>query len=157
MDVTKILTEKQFYSSPFKGIMSYSDYVSNALKYGSAFTLAKAMTLQKAKDTSDNIKSSVNGWYIQKEENKAEAEEKYYAALEQYEAMQSAQTKALNKLQYATNMFGQDSSQYTDAVKKYNLSSKTLFGADINLGIARDQFNFANASAFKAYLTTQLS
>ena len=89
--------------------------------------------------------------------NKAEAEEKYYAALAQYEAMKSAQTSALKDLKYATSMYGEGTSRYSDALKKYNLSSKTLFNSDINLSVARDQFNFANTSAFKAYLSTQLT
>ena len=69
--------------------------------------------------------------------------------------MKSAQQSALKRLQYTTNMYGEDSSWYSDALKKYNLSNKTLFGADVNLSCARDQFNFANGNAFKAFLTTQ--
>lgn len=153
----KILTEQQFNSSPLKSFMSYQDYFNKALKLGSAFTFSRAFTLQKAEDTSENIKNSVNGWYVQKEKNKDEAEEKYYAALAQYESMKAAQYKALKNLNYATNIYGEESSKYNDALKKYNLSSKTLFGADISLSCARDQFNFANNSAFKAYLSTQLT
>ena len=54
-------------------------------------------------------------------------------------------------------MYGEGNSRYNDALKKYNLSNKSLFGADINLSVARDKFNFANTSAFKAYLSTQLT
>lgn len=153
----KILTEQEFNKSPLKNIMSYQDYFGKALKLGSAFTLARAVVLQNAEDTQENIKDSVNGYYVEKEQNKAEAEEKYYAALAQYEAMKSAQTSALKDLQYATSMYGEGTSRYSDALKKYNLSNKTLFNSDINLSAARDQFNFANTSAFKAYLSTQLT
>lgn len=152
-----ILTQAEFEKSPYKALMSYQEYFDNALKLGSAFTIARAMTMQKTEQTSNEIRSEVDGWYVQKEQKKDEAEERYYAALEQYEAMKSSQDKALSRLNYATNIYGQDSTQYSDALKKYNLSSKTLFGADINLSCARDQFNFANNSAFKAYLSTQLT
>ncbi len=151
-----ILTEQQFNASPLKNIMSYQDYFNKALKLGSAFTLARAMVMQKAEDTQNNIENSVKGYYLEKEAKKTEAEEKYYAALAQYEAMKSGKESAVKDLKYATSMYGEESSQYSDALKKYNLSSKSLFGADVNLGIARDQFNFANNSAFKAFLTTRL-
>ncbi|MBQ8167808.1 4Fe-4S cluster-binding domain-containing protein, partial [bacterium] len=38
-----------------------------------------------------------------------------------------------------------------EALKKYNLSSNTLFNADVNLSCARDRFNSANLSAHKAF------
>ena len=153
----KILTEQEFNKSPLKNIMSYKDYFDKALKLGSAFTVANAMNLQKAENPSDNIKKSVNGWYVEKENQKDAAEEEYYAALAQYEAMKTGNENALKKLNYATNMYGEGSTQYTDALKKYNLSGKSLFSSDTNLSIARDKFNFANTSAFKAYLSTQLN
>ncbi len=153
----RIMTEQEFNNSPLKNMMSYQDYFSKALKLGSAFTMARALTLQNAENTQKNIEDSVNGYYVEKEEKKTEAEEKYYAALAQYEAMKSAQNSALKDLKYATTMYGEGNSKYTDALKKYNLSNKSLFGADINLSVARDQFNFANISAFKAYLSTQLT
>ena len=71
--------------------------------------------------------------------------------------MKSGNDSAIKNLKYATSIYGADSNQYSDALKKYNLSNKSLFGADVNLSIARDQFNFANTSAFKAFLTTQLT
>ena len=151
-----IFSEQQFNASPLKNFMSYQDYFDKALKLGSAFTLTRAMTLQNAEDTQQNIKDSVKGYYLEKEAKKTEAEEKYYAALAQYEAMKSAQTSALRDLKYATSMYGEGTSRYSDALKKYNLSSKTLFDSDINLSCARDQFNSANTSAFKAFLTTTL-
>ena len=153
----RIMTEQEFKNSPLKSLMSYDDYCTKALKLGSAFTIARAMTLQNAEDTQKNIEDSVNGYYVEKEEKKSEAEEKYYAALAQYEAMKSAQNSALKDLKYATTMYGEGNSRYNDALKIYNLSNKSLFGADINLSVARDQFNFANTSAFKAYLSTQLT
>ena len=70
--------------------------------------------------------------------------------------MKSAQNTATKRLEYVTSNYGEKSSQYNDAFKKYDLSSKSLFSADINLSCARDQFNFANTSAFKAYLTSRL-
>ncbi len=156
LDATKngILTEQQFNSSPFKNIMSYSDYFANALKLGSAFTFQRALTMQKSDNLSEDIKDSVKGWALEKEVKKDEAEAKYYAALEQYNLMKYAEDDAKKNLLYATNMYGKDSSKYNDAFKKYNLSAKSLFGADIDLSCARDQFNFANTSAFKAYLTS---
>ncbi len=151
-----ILTEQQFNSSPLKNVMSYKDYFEKALKLGSAFTLSRAMILQKAEETKNNIDDSVQGFYLEKENKKAQAEEKYYEALAQYEAMKSGNDSAVKNLKYATSIYGADSTQYSDALKKYNLSNKSLFGADVNLSIARDQFNFANTSAFKAFLSTQL-
>lgn len=153
----KILTEQEFNKSPLKNLMSYKDYFDKALKLGSAFTFARAINLQKAENISDNIKKSVDGWYIGKEKQKNEAEAEYYKALAQYEAMKSGNENALKKLNYATNIYGENSTQYTDALKKYNLSGKSLFASDTNLSIARDRFNFANTSAFKAYLSTQLN
>ncbi len=150
-----ILTEQQFKSSPFKNLMSYSDYLDKALKLGSAFTFQRALNIQKAEDISNNINNEVKGWALEKEAKKDEAEARYYAALAQYNAMKNAETDAIKNLQYATNMYGEKSSQYNDAFKKYNLSAKSLFEADIDLGCARDQFSFANTSAFKAYLTTR--
>ena len=152
-----ILTEQQFNSSPLKNIMSYKDYFDKALKLGSAFTFSRAIAMQNAEDTKNNIDDSVKGYYLEKENKKAQAEEKYYAALAQYDAMKSNQESAIKNLKYATSMYGDGSSQYSDAFKKYNLSAKSLFGADVNLSVARDQFNFANTSAFKAYLSTQLT
>ena len=153
----QVLTEQQFNSSLYKSFMSYKDYLSYALKFGSAFTIARAMVLVDAKETSNDIKESVQGWYLEKEAKKDIAEEEYYAALAQYEAMKTGQYKALKDLQYATNQYTENSTYYTDALKKYDLSTKTLFSADVNLSIARDKFNFANNSAFKAYLTSRLT
>ena len=158
--MTKVgyVSKEQFEKTPELKAQygSYENFMTVQLGTQSAFTFAKEY-MQKAEQTSNEIRSEVDGWYVQKEQKKDEAEERYYAALEQYEAMKSSQDKALSRLNYATNIYGQDSTQYADALKKYNLSSKTLFGADINLSIARDQFNFANGSAFKAYLSTQLT
>lgn len=150
-----ILTEQQFKNSPFKNLMSYSDYLDKALKLGSAFTFQRALNLQKTEDLTEGIKDSVKGWALEKEVKKDEAEARYYAALAQYDSMKNAEYEAYKNLQYATNMFGENSSKYNDAFKKYNLSAKSLFDADVDLGCARDQFNFANTSAFKAYLTTR--
>lgn len=156
--VNKILTEQEFNKSPLKGLMSYQEYFDKALKSGSTFTFAKKMNLlETTEKTTKDIEASVKGFYLEREKRKNEAEEKYYAALEQYEAMKSSQNEALKKLQYATNIYGENSLRYSDALKKYNLSSKTLFNADVNLSCARDQFNFANGAAFKAYLSTQLT
>ncbi len=152
---SKILTEQQFNKSPFKIIMSYSDYLDKALKLGSAFTFSRAFNLQKAEDLATDINNSVTGWALEKEAKKDEAEARYYAALAQYDSMKSAEAEAYKNLQYATNMFGEDSSKYNDAFKRYHTSVKSLSGADIDLSCARDQFNFANTSAFKAYLTTR--
>ncbi len=150
----RILTEQEFNRSPLKNLMSYKDYFDKALKLGSAFTVARAMTMQKAEDTENDIKNSVKGYYLEKEANKAEAEKEYYAALAQYEAMKSGNDDAIRNLKDVTNIYGEDSSRYNDALKKYNLSSKTLFNSDVNLSIARDRFNSANTSAFKAYLSS---
>lgn len=152
-----ILTEKQFNASPFKNIMSYKDYLDKALKLGSAFTFAHAFALKNAEDTTENINNSVKGYYMEKEAKKAEAEDEYYAALAQYQAMKSGQDAAIRDLNYATNIFGENSTQYSDALKKYNLSDKSLFNSDVNLSVARDRFNFANNSAFKAYLSSRLT
>lgn len=152
-----ILTQAEFEKSPYKALMSYQEYFDNALKLGSSFTIARAMTMQEAKKTSEDIDNSVQGFYLEREQRKDDAEEKYYAALTQYEAMKAAKEKALTNLNYATNIYGEKSSKYNDALKQYNLSTKTLFDADVNLGIARDKFNFANTSAFRAYLSTQLT
>lgn len=152
-----ILTEQQFKNSPFKNFMSYNDDITNALKLGSAFTFQRALNLQKSEDSADNIKNSVKGWALEKGAKKGEAEEKYYAALAQYEAMKNAQYSAVKRLKYTTNMYGEESSQYNDAFKKYDLSAKSLFGANVDLTCARDHFNDANSSAFKAFLTSRLA
>ena len=153
----QILTEQQFNSSPYKSLMSYDDYVSYALKMGSAFTFAKAMVLKNTKDTQEKINESVQGWYLEKEAALDVAEEEYYAALAQYDAMKSGKDKATSDLNYATKIYGEESSQYNAALKKYNISSESLFGAEVNLSIARDKFGFANQAAHKAFLTSKLS
>ena len=71
--------------------------------------------------------------------------------------MKTGNESALKNLNYATNIYGEDSTQASDALKKYNLSGKSLFASDTNLSIARDRFNSANTSAFKAYLSTQIN
>lgn len=152
-----ILTEQQFKSSPYKNFMSYEDYVSKALKLGSAFTFQRALLMQNAEEKSTEIADSVKGWALEKEAKKDEAEANYYAALAQYEAMKKAQNAATQRLEYVTRSFGENSTQYNQAFKNYNFSAKTLFDADVDLGCARDKFNFANASAFKAYLTSRLA
>ncbi len=155
VNATKILTEQEFNNSPYKGLMSYQDYFAQALKLGSAFTFQRAFAMQNAQENSDDITASVKGWYLEREVRKDEAEANYYAALDQYGAMKNAENNALKLLNYTTNLYGENSSRYNDALKKYNLSAKTLFEADIDLTCARDKFNFANASAFKAFLTTR--
>ena len=153
----KIMTEQEFNKSPLKSVMSYQDYFTRALKSGSAFDFAKMFALGQAQTTSDKIKDSVKGWALEKEVQKAYAEEAYYEALAQYEAMKSGNEAALKKLQYATNMYGEESTQFSDALKKYNSSDKSLFASNTNLDIARDRFNSANTSAFKAFLTSRLT
>ena len=153
----KIMTEQEFNKSPLKSVMSYQDYFTRALKSGSAFDFAKMFALGQAQTTSDKIKDSVKGWALEKEAQKADAEEAYYEALAQYEAMKSGNEAALKKLHYATNMYGEGSTQFSDALKKYNSSDKSLFASNTNLDIARDRFNSANTSAFKAFLTSRLT
>lgn len=153
----KIMTEQEFNKSPLKSVMSYQDYFTRALKSGSAFDFAKMFALGQAQTTSDKIKDSVKGWALEKEAQKADAEEAYYEALAQYEAMKSGNEAALKKLQYATNMYGEKSTQYSDALEKYILSNKSRFASNTNLDIARDRFNSANMSAFKAFLTSRLT
>ncbi len=155
-NTNKILTEQQFKNSPFKNFMSYTDYLDKALKLGSAFTFQRALNIAKAEDNANEIKDSVKGWALEKEAKKDEAEVKYYAALAQYNAMKEAEYVAIKDLKYATNVYGENSSRYNDAYKQYNLTAKSLFNADLDLSCARDQFNFANNSAFKAYLTSRV-
>lgn len=137
--------------------MSYNDYVSYALKMGSTFTVAKAMKLQNAEKVQKDIEESIQGWYIEKEAAKNVAEEKYYAALTQYDAMRTGKSKAARELNYATNIYGENSSQYNEALQKYKTSTKSEFYADVDLSIARDRYSDANQNAFKAFLTTRLS
>ncbi len=153
----RIMTEQEFNKSPLKGLMSYQDYFTKALKSSSTFDFAKMFALEQAQTTSDDIKKSVKGWALEKEAQKDNAEEEYYAALAQYEAMKTGSEQALKNLQYATNMYGEDSTQFSDALKKYNSSDKSLFASNTNLDIARDKFNSANMSAFKAFLTSRLT
>ena len=155
VNATKILTEQEFNNSPYKNLMSYQDYFAQALKLGSAFTLQRAFAMQNAQENSDDITASVKGWYLEKEAKKDEAEANYYAALDEYSAMKKTEQAALRDLNYATNMYGEDSFRYNDALKKYNLSANTLFEADIDVTCARDRFNSANTSAFKAYLASR--
>ena len=152
-----IMTEQEFNKSSLKGLVSYHDYVAQALKSGSTFDIAKMYAQIQAQTTSDNIKDSVKGWALEKEAQKNDAEEAYYEALAQYEAMKNGNEEALKKLQYATNIYGEDSTQVSDALKKYYLSGKSLFASNTNLDIARDKFNSANLSAFKAFLTSRLT
>lgn len=154
MAVQKILTQQEFEKSPYKSLMSYEDYFKSALKLGSAFTFAHAMTIKNAEDFSKKIKGDIEGYYIKKEQEKDKAEEEYYLALQQYEQMKAAQKKAFSRLEYTTNVFGQDSSYFSDALKKYNLADKSLFDTGVSLDIARDRFNSANINAFKTYLST---
>ena len=153
----KILTEQEFNTSPLKSLMSYQDYFSKALKAGSTFTFAKAIGLQNAQNTSDKIKDEVNGWYIGKEKQKDSAEKAYYEALAQYQAMKTGNESALKNLNDVANIYGEDSTQVSDALEKYNLSEKSLFASNTNFEIARDRFNSANTSAFKAFLTSRLT
>lgn len=153
----KIMTEQEFNKSPLKSVMSYQDYFTRALKSGSAFNFAKMFALGQAQTTSDKIKDSVKGWALEKEAQKNDAEEAYYEALAQYEAMKSGNEAALKKLQYATNMYGEESTQFYDALEKYKLSNESCFASNTNLDIARDRFNSANMSAFKAFLTSRLT
>ena len=155
VNATKILTEQEFNNSPYKNLMSYQDYFAQALKLGSAFTFQRAFAMQNAQENSDDITASVKGWYLEKEAKKDEAEANYYAALDQYGAMKNAENNALKLLNYTTNLYGKNSPRYNDALKEYNLSTKTLFYTGIKLTCARDQFNFANTSAFNAYLTSR--
>ena len=69
--------------------------------------------------------------------------------------MEHAKEKAYKELEYMSASFGNDSTRYSDALKKYRLSAKTSFDANINLDCARDKFDSANISAFKAFLTTR--
>ena len=153
----KILTEQEFNTSPLKSLMSYQDYFSKALKAGSTFTFAKAIGLQNAQNTSDKIKDEVNGWYFGKEKQKNAAEQAYYEALAQYQAMKTGNESALKNLNDVANIYGEDSTQVSDALEKYNLSEKSLFASNTNFEIARDRFNSANTSAFKAFLTSRLT
>ena len=153
----QILTEQQFKTSPFSNLMSYDDYLSAALKLGSTFTVAKAMNLINAEKTTEKINESVQGWYLEKEAAKVVAEEEYYAALAQYEAMKSGKDKATSELNYATKIYGEESTQYNEALQKYKTSSKSLFGSDVNLSIARDKYSFANRAAHNAFFTSRLS
>jgi len=150
-----IMTERQFNSSPLRKLMSYNDYFKNALRLGSAFTFKHLFALKEAEETSEKIRESVKGWALEKEQNKDKAEKEYYAALAQYNSMKNASEEAYKNLLYTTNIYGEDSTRFSDALKKYNLSNKTAFYADIDLSCARDKFNFANTSAFKAFLVSR--
>ena len=152
---TKILTEQEFNSSPYKNLMSYQDYFNQALKLGSAFTFQRALALNKLQEKSEEMSNEITGWCLEREIRKNEAEEKYYASLAQYNKMKNAERVALSDLKYATKMYGENSTHYNEAFKKYNLSAKTLFQADIDLSCARDQFSFANKSTYNALLTSQ--
>lgn len=150
-----ILTEQQFNSSPLKGFVTYQDYVSKALKLGSAFTVQRLLAMSDAEKTSKNIKDSVKGWQLEKEAAKNAAEEEYYAALAQMKAMKSAQEKAYKKAEYELASFGEDSYRYNDAYKKYHDSTKTYSDAETNWKIAADKFMSANKVAHNAFFTAE--
>ena len=152
-----IMTEQEFNKSSLKGLVSYNDYVTQALKSGSTFDVAKMYAQIQAQTTSDKIKDSVKGWALEKEAQKDDAEEAYYEALAQYEAMKAGNEKALKNLQYAINIYGENSTQVSDALKKYNLSGKSLSASDTNRDSARDSYNFTIRAAFNAYLTSRLT
>ena len=150
-----ILNEQQFNSSPLKGLISYQDYVTKALKLGSAFTVQRLLAMQDAEKTSDKIRNSVKGWQLEKEAEKDAAEEEYYAALAQMKAMKTAQEKAFKRAEEELASFGEDSFRYNDAYKKYHDSTKTYSDAETNWKIAMDKFMSANKVAHNAFFTAQ--
>ena len=152
---TNILTEQEFNSSPYKNLMSYQDYSNQALKLGSAFTFQRALVSTQAQENTEKISTGIESWCEIRETRKKEAEDNYYASLAQYNKMKNAKRVALSDLNYTINRYGKNSTHYNEAFKKYNLSAKSLFQADIDLSCARDQFSFANKSAFNAFLTSQ--
>lgn len=152
---TQILTEQQFNNSPLKGLISYQDYVSKALKLGSAFTVAKLLAMKNAEETSEGIKNSVKGWALEKEEQKDRAEQEYYTALAQMKAMKNAKEKAYKKTEYELASFGEKSFRYSDAVKKYKDSDKTYADAETNWEIAMYKFMDANKVAFNAFFASR--
>ena len=154
---SRILTEQEFNSSPLKGLVKYTDYVKEALKSGSAFTVAKLLAKQRAKDTSDNIKDSINGWVLEKEAQKDKAEQEYYASLAQMKAMEKAQEASYKKMEEALSSYGEDSYQYSSLAKEYKLSVKTRQDAETNWKIAGDKFMSANKAAYNAFLTSRFA
>ena len=147
---SNIMTEQQFNTSPLKSVMSYKDYFANALKLGSTFTFKHLYALQNAEETSERIKNSVKGWALEKEAEKNKAEEQYELALQAYEDAKKANAQNLANLQ----KYAEGDTNFASALKKYNLSSESLFNSDISLSVARDHFNSANFSAFRAYLSS---
>ena len=154
---TKILTEQEFNSLPYKSLMSYDDYVSYALKMGSTFTVAKAMTLQNAEKVQKDIEDSIQGWYVEKKAAKDVAAKEYDAVRTQYDATRTDKNNAARELNYATNTYGENSSQYNEALQKYKTSTKSEFYAGVELDIARGRYSDTNQNEFKAFLITRLS
>lgn len=152
---TKILTEQEFNSSPYKNLMSYQDYFNQALKLGSAFTFQRALVLKQAQENTEKISNEMTARCLGLETRKKEAEDNYDASLAQYNIMKNLKDEYLNELKYATAMYGENSTHYNEALKKYNLSEKTLFQASIDWSCASDQLSFANKSVFNAFLTSQ--
>ncbi len=120
-----------------------------------ALELKKESILTYGKNVSDSIKNSVKGWALEQEAKKDEAEQRYYAALQQYSLMKSGEDKALSNLRTVYSNYGENSTQFNDAMKSYKNSTNTLFDANIELSCARDHFNSANKNAFMSYLTTR--
>ena len=133
--------------------------IGKILEYdeGNLYIVTYPSALEEEIPSVEKINESVQGWYLEKEAALDVAEKDYYTALAEYDAMKSGKDKATSDLNYATKIYGEESSQYNAALKKYKTSSKSLFGADVNLGIARDKFSFANQAAHKAFLTSRLS
>lgn len=152
---TKILTEQEFNNSPYNNLMSYQDYSNQALKLGSAFTFQRALVSTQAQKNTEEIFTGIESWCEIRERRKQEAEDNYYASFAQYNNMKNLKDEYLNELKYATAMYGVNSTHCNEAFKKYTSSTKSLFQADIKLSCAREQFSFANRSAFNAFLTSQ--
>lgn len=151
MGLSEITAKIQYEKDPklqekFGSFENYFENQQLQLKRESVMTYGKNVT--------DSIKNSVKGWALEKEAAKAEAEEKYYAALNQYYLMKTGEDEALSNLQNVYANYGEESGKFNDALKIYTNSTKTLSEADTNLSCAKAHFNSANKNSLMAFFST---
>lgn len=151
MSNVQILSQEQFEKSNIKGdFTSYQDYCTKQLS-----ELKKTSVMTYGQNASNSITESVKGYALEKEAAKEAAEARYYQALAQFKVNKNQQENALSELQNIYSSYGEQSSQFSTQSKLYkNFLSKTT-DSEINWSIAKDHFNNANMSAFRAYLSTR--
>lgn len=160
IEETRILSENQFNISPdrFK-FKSYDDYLNHAfsgLYTTDIYTFYKNAVQEKAQEISENIQGDIEGFYLEKEQEKATAEEQYNLAMNQYHTARKDYGKYLTAQMDALRKYGENSKQHLTALANLNnFKSNDLFKANLYADIAHDRLNRANFSTWYAYLSTR--